>query len=105
VDDESGISPLLTQFSDLAVEISHVALEITGLKKSIGDMDFNLSINAGGNNAMVQNTLITNARRDALSLQKEYFAALDDYLNGGSNELRIFAGNSDLITKFYNVAS
>lgn len=103
IDDDSGISPLLSQFNDLATEISHVAMEITALKTALQNVDFNLSINAGGNNAMVQNTLITNARRNALDVYKDYYNSLVDYLTDDTGSMDIFVGKGNLAGKYMDL--
>lgn len=105
VDDNSGVTTILQQFSDLAVEISHVALQITNLQKAINSMNFNIDIHAGGNNPMIQNTLITNARREALDVYKDYYNSLADYLTDDRGALNIFAGKGDLAAKYFDIFS
>jgi len=55
-----------------------------------------MTFNTGGNNAMVQNTLITNARRDALGVSRKYYSRLIDYLTDDKGNLDIFNGQGEL---------
>lgn len=78
----SNSQEVITQhFADMGTEISAVILKLGELKTAFEGIDFNMTINAGGNNPMVQNTLIANARRDALNIARQYYNELSENID------------------------
>ena len=97
IDDESGITSLLSQIQEINTYISTTSSEIRNLATSLSEIDFNLSINTGGGNKIA---MTTEATREALKNQKEAYTQLYDGIIGNYNSTDLFKGNGNLFNKF-----
>lgn len=97
IDDESGITSLLSQIQEINTYLSTTSLEIKNLATSLSEIDFNFSINTGGGNKMA---MTSDATREALKKQKEAYTQLYDSIIGNYNSTDLFKGNGNLFNKF-----
>lgn len=97
IDDESGITSLLSQIQEINTYISTTSSEVRNLASKLSEIDFNLSINTGGGNKMA---MTAEATREALKKTREAYEHLFDNLIGNYNSTDIFRGNGDLFNKF-----
>ena len=97
IDDESGITSLLSQIQEINTYISTTSSEIRNLASSLSEIDFNLSINTSGGNKIA---MTAEASREALKKQRDAYESLFNSLIGNYNSTDIFRGNNDKFIKF-----